>query len=393
MPELCKFTMFLDSGAYGAWRRGTEISLKEYIAFIKKHKHQLSAYVALDVIPGTYGKANTTAMVEASAKKSYDSLRRMRDKGLSPIPVFHQGEDYKWLVKLIEDGNMYIGISPYARSHRRKVLEFLDNSFSIICDAKGNPRVKTHGFGVTSPVMMARVPWYSVDSTSWNLAAAYGALKIPQYIGDKPNYRDAPVTLDVTGERSTKGGYQLNEWADSFPTYYQHALQFLESVGLTVTQVRNAYHMRLVATIKFFQNVEAACQNITFKHRVNNRTTEEHWDPSIVASARKRSFRLIYAVLPTNSVTNSALNFCGVTDRLVSYLDIKDWSEEAIEKYVSTGLPRAPGRRRPKQNWSKRSSYLILRRLAVERRANAPLEDDVVASGNFTLLSPDEGNI
>lgn len=410
MPELCKFSMFLDSGAFGAWKQKRELPLKDYIAFIKRHKHLLSAYVAMDVIPGQSSTKNEAGLtiggmrtntrdtvkdVEKSAQKSFDNLRRMQDAGLDPIPVFHQGEDYKWLVRMIDDGCAYIGISPYLKSHRNEIVKFLDESFSIVCDAKGHPRVKTHGFGVTSPTFMSRVPWYSVDSTSWNLAAAYGEIKIPQYIGDKPNYCSTPITLDVSSRHDVDKRYKhdrLQKWAVTNPLYYNHVLQFLNEVGLTVMEVGNAYHLRLIATIKYYQKVEAACQNVVFKHRVGMVTVNGHKGRELAASKHKRSFRLQYAVLPSNGVTNGALNFCGVTNRLISYLDLLDWGEDAIERYVATGLPCAPGRRIPKQSWSYRSSYLIMRRLSLERRANAVQEADVV-SNDFTLFLPDEGDI
>jgi hypothetical protein len=347
--------------------------------------------VALDVIPGQ-NTLGTRDDVEKSAQKSFDNLRRMLDAGLDPIPVFHQGEDYEWLVKMIEEGCRYIGISPYLRSHRNEIVKFLDNSFSIVCDAKGRPRVKTHGFGVTTPAFMRRVPWHSTDSTSWNLTAAYGSIKLPQYVNGKPDYTATPVSLSVTG-RGPERKDQSGRWAATKDSlYYEHLMRFLEDVGLTITEVCSAYHMRLIATIKYYQHVEAACQNVTFNHRVENRVTEKYWDREAVAPVRKHSYRQQYAVLPTNGVTNGALSACGVTNRLISYLDLKDWNAKRIEDYVAIGRPDVKRTGTP-QSWSSRSSYLIKRRLALQRRATAALGDGMISGSNFALYSPDEGNI
>jgi len=87
----------LDSGAYSAWNRDETIDIDEYIAFIKKHRKLVDTYVNLDVIPGKYGRPRTQQEVEASAKLSYENLQYMKSKGLSPIPVFHQGERFHWL--------------------------------------------------------------------------------------------------------------------------------------------------------------------------------------------------------------------------------------------------------------------------------------------------------
>ena len=57
--------------------------LDEYCDFIHKYKDQLSGYVNLDII--------------YNAEQSYDNQMYMESKGLRPIPVFHYGEDFKWL--------------------------------------------------------------------------------------------------------------------------------------------------------------------------------------------------------------------------------------------------------------------------------------------------------
>ena len=44
----------------------------------------------------------------------------------------------------------------------KDLLPWLDRIFSTyICDDKGFPKVKTHGFGLTTSLMI-RYPWYSV---------------------------------------------------------------------------------------------------------------------------------------------------------------------------------------------------------------------------------------
>ena len=50
-----------------------------------------------------------------------------------------------------------------------------------ICDEKGMPRVKVHGFGLTSLSLMLRFPWFSVDSTSWVVTGRMGSIYIPRY--------------------------------------------------------------------------------------------------------------------------------------------------------------------------------------------------------------------
>src|SRR5690554_1780501 len=111
--EPIRVKLMLDSGAFSAWKMNQPIDLRDYIDFLKQTDGLLESYVALDVIPGQGGRmVRTYEAVEASAKASYRNLEIMRDAGLRPIPVFHQGEDFKWLNRLVEDGEEYIGISP-----------------------------------------------------------------------------------------------------------------------------------------------------------------------------------------------------------------------------------------------------------------------------------------
>lgn len=344
--------LFLDSGAFSAWRRGIELPLGDYIAFIKKYGHLFGAYVAMDVIPGSNEGRDGD-----SASKSYDNLRRMQDAGLRPIPVFHQYESYKWLEKMVEDGETYVGISPYLRAHQNKIVRFLEDSFSIVCDAKGRPLVKTHGFGMTSPVFMKRFPWYTVDSTSWNKYSGFGRVLVPIYVEGKPDFGRPPMVVAVTGSNSN---HQLEGWSTSHPTLYGCVVKFLDECGVTVTEVRNHVGSRRLVNIRCFQGIETACQR------------------------GKLPFRIIYASMPAPAL-DKALTDCGVTQRLFSYFDLRSKQEGFIEDYLNTG---AHGKIRQRPNWGSQQ-FWDRRRLAFERRATAVTEEGTVPSNNFLPLLPD----
>ena len=157
----------LDSGAYSAWSRGQPIDLDQYIAYIHTNAEHLDYYVALDVIPGSFGTRPTPAQVEESAAASWNNLLYMQAHGLSPIPVFHMHEHFKWLRKMIDHGCDYIGISPAndCTTHQKRM--WLDKVFDFICDADGWPCIKTHAFGMTALPLLTRYPWYSADSVTW----------------------------------------------------------------------------------------------------------------------------------------------------------------------------------------------------------------------------------
>src|SRR5512133_2802594 len=85
MPEVKnkKVELFLDSGAYSAKTQGIEVNLNEYIQFIKDNKEVIDVYANLDVI--------------GSAQGTWKNHNLMVKAGLNPMPVFHYGEDKKWL--------------------------------------------------------------------------------------------------------------------------------------------------------------------------------------------------------------------------------------------------------------------------------------------------------
>jgi hypothetical protein len=112
--------LMLDSGAYSAWTQNQAISIAAYIKFVRECEPYLHTYVNLDVIPGALGRPRTWQDTETAAAQSYRSLQLMKDAGLKPLPVFHQGEDFRWLERMLKDGEEYIGIST-AKNQRRPI--------------------------------------------------------------------------------------------------------------------------------------------------------------------------------------------------------------------------------------------------------------------------------
>ena len=142
-----KATDFLDSGAFSAMNSGKKIDLDKYIAYIKKHKIKL--YANLDVI--------------GNAKASLKNLNYMIDKGLTPIPVFHINEDFKYLEEYCKNFT-YIALGGLAQLRIKRLCDnWLKKCFNIINKYK----TKVHGFAVTSSYYIKRFPFYSVDSTTW----------------------------------------------------------------------------------------------------------------------------------------------------------------------------------------------------------------------------------
>lgn len=186
-----KVDLFLDSGAFSAWSRGVEIKIEDYIAFIKKHRKYLSLYAVLDVIGDPEGTLRNQHIME--------------EAGLSPMPCFHFGEPIRYLKKYIDEYD-YVALGGMAKmGNRPEMIEFLDKCFDVICDKKGLPQVKIHGFGVTSIQVMKKYPFYSVDSTSWLMTARMGKIYVPHkkpdgtwdYLEDLPNKKLRKVSVST----------------------------------------------------------------------------------------------------------------------------------------------------------------------------------------------------
>ncbi len=166
-----KFLM-IDSGAFTAWTKKTAINLDEYIEFckflVKKYPENKWIPINLDVIPGEFGKIPTDSQIEYSASKGWENYEYMLGKGIKPVHIFHQHEDFKWLHKLMKSSD-YIGISPDNSQSVQSRVEWLKRVFSVVRD-----KVKTHGFACTGNAFVKSVPFYSADSSSWIVGPRYG---------------------------------------------------------------------------------------------------------------------------------------------------------------------------------------------------------------------------
>jgi hypothetical protein len=184
--------LFLDSGAYSAYTQGKEIDLFEYIDFIKEHQSVLDVYANLDVI--------------GDAEATLANQRTMEQAGLHPLPVYHLHDPMDYLHYYI-DRYDYVAIGGMARGATSEARTlFLNKCFNLICDTPDRlPKVKIHGFGMTSLPLMLRYPWYSVDSTSWVLTGRFGGVHVPYKKNGEYDYGQISMKINVSSRSpSTK---------------------------------------------------------------------------------------------------------------------------------------------------------------------------------------------
>lgn len=277
--------LMLDSGAYSAWIKGEVLSLDHYISYIKKYKEYIDRYVVLDVIPGRPGVTPSQEEGDIGARATYANFQKMRDAGLDPIPVFHQGERWEWLERYLDEGCTCMGIASdkmIDAKTRRSRLAWMDLLFTRLTDEHGIPIIDTHGFAITSIPLLYRYPWTTVDSTTWSLIGSYGFILCPVYVGGKPDYSRLPVTVHMSSrsalERVTSRHGRINskQFAgdgksfDFFgPRVQEHIRHFVEQeCGERLGDMRYDDNARRRVVIRFFQKLVEAVGEVRFQHRV-----------------------------------------------------------------------------------------------------------------------------
>ncbi|HVW99766.1 MAG TPA: hypothetical protein VHA52_04960, partial [Candidatus Babeliaceae bacterium] len=158
-PDLIKmcveknYDIIIDSGAFSAANSGKDINIDDYCKFIIDTG--VSIYAGLDVI----GDAKSTRENTEYMSKQY---------GLKPIPTFHMGSNIHDLDALLDYPYIALGglvMGKGIENHCDKVWAYI---------LKNAPKIRVHGFGLTNTELMARYPWYSVDSSSFKGCKRFG---------------------------------------------------------------------------------------------------------------------------------------------------------------------------------------------------------------------------
>jgi hypothetical protein len=86
---------------------------------------------------------------------------------------------------------------------------------------------KTHGFAMTSPDMLHRWPWFSVDSTSWVLYGRYGVICVPL----NGRYDRPPWTVTVSARSPARRKITGNHISSLTDLQREHVLNYIQSKG------------------------------------------------------------------------------------------------------------------------------------------------------------------
>lgn len=221
-----KGNIILDSGAFSAWKSGKVINLQDFVTFSLKaiedgkKLNKVVHVVNLDVIPGKVGetaqlnkllsgnRAQNLELIEEAARRGYKNMLRMIEGGVTPIHVFHQGERWKWLDRMVEQVP-YIGISPANDMPVKSKKQWMYSVFSYLYTHGID--VDTHGFAVFDQDVIEEFPWTSCDATTPLLLAGYGKILCPNGGFPNPDYSCRPTHLIVSDRKAINGSGDVTD--------------------------------------------------------------------------------------------------------------------------------------------------------------------------------------
>lgn len=219
--------VFLDSGAFSAFTQGAEIDLNEYVKFCRDNEDFIEMASVLDGI--------------GDPQKTYENQIEMERQGVCPLPCFHYGEDERYLEWYIENYT-YItigGLVPISKPEQRAWLDKIWSRY--LCDENGRPKLKVHGFGLTTVDMMSRYPWHSVDSSTWIQKAMFGMIR---HFGT-----DRDITVSKESPRKKVAGQHF----ENFPQIEREQIRAdVEALGFDVERLRDVYASRWAYNLNYF---------------------------------------------------------------------------------------------------------------------------------------------
>ena len=159
--------IFLDSGAFSAHTMGVKIDIRQYCDYIRKNMDIFEVVSVLDAI--------------GDPEQTYRNQYTMEQSGIAALPCYHYGEA-EAVLEYYASAYEYITIGGMVPISSPQLRIWLDRIWArYLTNADGTPKLKVHGFGLTSVPLMARYPWYSVDSSSWVQLGGMGNIFIPQF--------------------------------------------------------------------------------------------------------------------------------------------------------------------------------------------------------------------
>ena len=149
--------VLIDSGAFSAWSLGSKtLTTNGYAAWLTN-----SALPAWG--DRVVGALNLDVIYDAAA--SWANWVALRDAGVDTIPIVHCDDTPDLLDRYVDTGADYVALSPGVK---RNVAHKTGWSALLLRHLRDrHPHVRAHGLGVTAGSPLSRLPFWSIDSSSF----------------------------------------------------------------------------------------------------------------------------------------------------------------------------------------------------------------------------------
>lgn len=198
----CTGKLFLDCGAFSL--QGGQLSpgalehyRDHYARFLHRYGKYFDHYANFDLI--------------GDPARSHQNLVVLRSKGLDPVPVVHYPANPD--VLNVYYGSRIIGLGGLVgKTSSSECQEWIKECFDQL-----GPHTRVHGFGVAGLETMLKYPWYSVDSTGWNVPGRSRQFSVPIRRGGRFVFDETPRKVNA----SQKPDKQTRTWLDEIGVEWQ----------------------------------------------------------------------------------------------------------------------------------------------------------------------------
>ncbi len=240
--------LFIDSGAYSVSTKGETVDIDDYISYINGISEYVDMIAPLDVIPKFKGD-NTEEQSESNYMYMMEHLKEPNKL----IPVFHEGESWDYLVRILDYGKDYIALGALVGASKSQISYFLNRAFSIILDyeKKTGRKIKVHTFGMTNQKLLQSYPIASADSTSHIMCASRGSIMT--------DYGIIPVSEVQTNLKK----HIFNRGDEAM----KNLQKYLDKLGVDLDQITGdrGYVYRTIINVWYILDF---CKNYEYKNKV-----------------------------------------------------------------------------------------------------------------------------
>lgn len=238
--------LLVDSGAFSVAHSGITIDIDEYIQYINDHP-TVEHFIELDVIPYPVLNNDTARMTAEKSWENYLYMIERVDDWTKILPVFHFGEDLKYLRQILEfeyKGQKipFMCIGGRHGVSTAKQEKYFNTIFKEVHNSP-NPNIKIHVLGMTVLSSLEKFPFYSADSTTHLQYAIYGA-----------------IMTEFGAVNVSAHNMKMNNFRYFSPQEQKAILEVVEELGYTIEELAedtvNRLHYNIDYVLRWARNYQ-----------------------------------------------------------------------------------------------------------------------------------------